>query len=235
MRYLLAFSLPLLLGLTAEVAGPRALVKQASEAYSKETHGIIGCWVITESKIKSSVFNQEIYSESFLVAKDGHPVRSSLTRMRINGKEATAKQLEAQEKKTNESFRDEKNRIKQPFDPESLDEYKFSLDESYKPPAGATAIRFSSSIKDTQHGHGVIVIDSSDHIIDFTFAPNKYQAPATGGSFQIQRAEMGQGLFGMKHLYGEYFGSYGPIKGSMIFEQTCSKHQRFKSVEAAFN
>lgn len=217
----------------AQTEDGQAIIKQASAIYACETRGIVGYRTITNTRIKSPVFNQESQSESLVASKDGILVRASLNRLLINGKEATKQQLQEQQAKTNEAIQKGQNFIKMPFDPRFVDEYSFNV--SKNSPAGIKVVSFSSSRKDEQHGNGELTLDKKLHVVEMHFTPNKMPPHVSSCVLHFECGEVAPGIFGIRTLNGDYRGSYGPISGSFTLKQCYDRYQRFNSVGDAIS
>lgn len=217
----------------AQAQDALSLVKQASEQYAKDIRGVVGYRSRTESTISAPMMNQTISSTGFTVQKDGLPVRVVMARLVTNGKEASRDQLKEQESKTNATFKEGKGYFKAPYDARHMDDYTFSLEACADCAPGMTAIRFTSALKDDQHGKGVMLLDAAKRIREVRYTPNAYPPNVTRGNVLLTRDEVGNGLFGLSGLKLEFHGAMGILKGSFVMDQRNEAFRRYATVEEA--
>jgi hypothetical protein len=217
----------------AQAQDAPSLVKQAAEQYAKDIRGVVGYRSRTESTISAPMINQTTSSTAFTVQKDGLPVRVVMARMVTNGKEASRDQLKEQEGKTNAAFKGGKGYFKAPYDARHLDDYTFRLEACDDCAAGMTAIRFTSALKDDQHGNGVMILDAAKHVREVRYTPNAYPANVTRGNVLLTRDEVDNRLFGLSGLKLEFHGAMGLLKGSFVMDQRNDAFRRYASVEEA--
>ncbi len=210
-----------------------SLVKQAAKVYARDVRGVIGFRALTDSQISAPMLNQTIRSEAFMVLKDGIPVKMVMERLVTNGKEASREQVQKQEAQTNATFKEGKGFFKAPYDARYLESYRFELEDCADCAPGFTAIRFSSSVKDDQHGEGVMILDDAQRVREVRYTPNAYPPNVTQGKLLLKRDEVGKGMFGVSHLNMEYQGAMGPLKGSFVMDQRNEGFRRYSSLEEA--
>jgi hypothetical protein len=210
-----------------------SLVKQAAKVYARDVRGVIGFRAVTDSQISAPMLNQTIRSEALMVLKDGIPVKIVMERLVTNGKEASREQVQKQEAQTNATFKEGKGFFKAPYDARYLESYRFELEDCADCAPGSTAIRFSSTVKDDQHGKGVMILDEAKRIREVRYTPNAYPPNVTQGKLALKRDEVGKGMFGIRTLSVDYQGAMGPLKGSFVMEQRNEGFRRYASLEEA--
>ena len=235
--------LPALLALATLSAMPLApaahaedalqLVKQAAENYAKDVRGVIGYRSQTESRISAPILNQSVSSTSFMIQKDGVPVRVVMERMVTNGKEASRDELSKQEAQTNAGFKGGKGFFKAPYDARHMASYTFTLENCDGCAPGSTAIRFTSAVKDDQHGKGLMILDSQQRVREVRYTPNVYPPNVTRGELTLIRDEVGKDMTGLTGLKADYQGAMGLIKGSFVMNQRNTAFRRYSSVDEA--
>ncbi|HBN09291.1 MAG TPA: hypothetical protein DD435_11820 [Cyanobacteria bacterium UBA8530] len=203
-------------------------VQRAAEIYSRETQGIIAYRTVTESRIRSLLFNQDSRSEARIVSRDGIPVHISIERFLINGKEDEGRR-KSKEKETNEAFRLGHGFLKLPCDLRFMSDYRFSADEG----KNTRLVRFTSERRDDQHGHGTMLFDANQRLIELRITTNVLPPRVSRGELVFERGEVAPGIVGIKTLRGDYEGSQGPIKGTFSMTQRNEDYRRFETLEEA--
>ncbi|MNX17199.1 hypothetical protein D3C86_470780 [compost metagenome] len=209
------------------------LVKQAAKNFAQETRGVVGYRSVSESRINAPMLNQTIRSTTFMVQKDGIPVRAVMERVVTNGKETSAEELSKQEAKTNASYQEGKGYFKAPYDPRYMDAYTFQLESCSDCAPGSKAIRFSSTLKDEQYGKGIFILDEAMRVREVRCTPNAYPPNVTRGEMTFFRDEVGKGIFALRNAKVDYQGSMGPLKGTFVMDMRNEGFRRFASVEEA--
>lgn len=213
----------------AEAPDPLQLVKQAAAVYAKDVRGIIGYRSVTESRINAPMFNRTILSTSYVVQRDGNPLRIVMERLVTDGKEASRDELLQQEAKTNESFKAGKGYFKPPYDARYTAAYRFRLEACHDCAPGMTAIGFESAVQDDQHGHGRMILDSAGRVREVRYTPNVFPPNVTHAMVTLTRD-----ADGLRSLKADYQGSMGLIKGSFAMAQRNEGFRRYTSLEEAF-
>lgn len=217
----------------AEASDALSLVKQASEVYAKEVRGVVGFRALIDSQISAPIFNQKTRTEAFVIHQDGIPVRLVMKRLLTNGKPESQERVESQEAQSNANFRDGKGFFKPPYDARYMGAYTFAFEDCAGCADGMTAIRFTSAVKDDQHGKGVMILDAAKRVREVRYIPNVFPPSVTRASLTLTRDEVGQDLVGIRSLKADYHGSRGPIKGSFALDQRNEGFRRYASLEEA--
>lgn len=211
-----------------------ALVERAGEVFARECKGVLGFLQLTDSKLRSSIFNQGTHTESWVVNKDGVPQQMKVLRMLHDGKPAKESELRDQERMLNEGYKQGKGYLKLPFDPRHMDTYTFTDGgPCVDCVPGARLVRFKSARKDEQHGSGMMRIDATYHVTHFDFKPNQLPENANEGYMTFVRTEVVPGTYAIRSLTGDFKGNVAFMRGSLTLEQSNERYRRFKSVEEA--
>ena len=218
---------------SAQAEDALSLVKQAAKNYAQEVRGVVAYRSVSESRINAPMLNQTIRSTSFMVQKDGIPVRIVMERVVTNGKDTPADELSKQEAKTNASYQEGKGYFKAPYDTRYMDAYTFQLDSCSDCAPGSTAIRFSSSLKDEQYGKGMMILDEAMRVREVRYTPNAYPPNVTRGALTLLRDEVGKGLFALRNVKVDYQGAMGPLKGTFVMDLRNEGFRRYASVDEA--
>ncbi|MNY00637.1 hypothetical protein D3C86_1331380 [compost metagenome] len=156
--------------------------------------------------------------------------------MQRDGKPVKASEMSEEERKINEANRQAKSLPKLPFDPRHMDAYSFTDGgpcTDCEP--GTRLVRFTSSLKDEQHGTGTMRIDARYRITAFDFTPNALPANVNEGRLRFVRAEVLPGTFATRTIEGDFKGGQAFVRGSVKLEERREGYQRFKSLEEALN
>lgn len=233
-RPLLVAALTLSASLAAPLAAKEAVpevVARAADLYARDVAGAIVCRTKLESRIKSPIFNRHTIMDSWVVSKDGLPVRTRIVALRNDGKDASKDELKKQEAQTNETHQEGKAFFKPPYDRRYMSDYSYDVAEE----RGLTVVTFKSALKDQQHGSGTFTVDAEYRVRKLTFRPNAFPKNVDRGSFTIERGDIGGGIFAPRRLELDYEGSMGFIKGGMQLEQDYESYSRYKSLEEALS
>ena len=210
-----------------------SLVKQAAKNYAQEVRGVIAYRSVSESRISAPMLNQTMRSTAYTVQKDGIPVKVIMERLVTNGKDASADELSKQSTKTTATYQEGKGFFKAPYDPRYLDAYTFQLESCSDCAPGSTAIRFTSAVKDDQHGTGTMILDDAMRVREVRYSPNAYPPNVTRGVLTLSRDEIGKGLVAIRTVKVDYQGAMGPLKGSFVMDLRNEGFRRYGSVEEA--
>ena len=105
------------------------------------------------------------------IVRDGHPF--------------SATQIAQRNDQTNKDWAQGKVFFKEPYDPHYISDYTFGQPQMTCPSCapGTLGVSFTSSIRDAQHGSGVMYIDRrKPHVVKLTYAPNVLPPHATSGT-----------------------------------------------------
>lgn len=217
----------------AQAQDALSLVKQAAKNYANDVRGVVAFRSVSESRINAPMLNQTIRSTAFTVQKDGIPVKVVMERIVTNGKDASADELSKQSTKTTATYQEGKGFFKAPYDPRYMDAYTFKLESCSDCAPGATAIRFTSAIKDDQHGTGTMILDDAMRVREVRYSPNAYPPNVTTGVLSLVRDEVGKGMVGVRNIKVDYQGAMGPLKGSFVMDLRNEGFRRYASVDEA--
>lgn len=226
---LLALSHP---ALAAAEVDADTFMKRVTAMYVREVKGVVGYEALSQSKITSTVYNQEARSRMWVVSQDGLPMRARVLSLIMDGKpnEAERKKLEA---RTDEAYRLGKNRFEAPYDPKHVAEYHFEPAPNEKCQPGEVAIAFASDQKDEQHGKGVLVATQNGHVKRVRYTPNVLPKNVNSGTVNLELGPVASGTWRARRIVLDYKGAMGPMSGSFNMVQRMEGYRKFPSVAAA--
>ena len=201
------------------------LMRAASAVYTQQVHGVVSYRAIADQEISAPLYQRKVHSVSYIVSKDGKPVRSLLARLIINGKEASRQEMKDEEERNNQGFQ---SAFKPPYDPRYTEDYSFELE-----PGSPHTVRFKARKVDSNHGNGTVQFDGENRVVEVRYVPAAMPDHANSGTVTIQKGETSAGLYGTRLLHLNFQGSMGFIHGNLVMDQHCERYQRFPSVEDA--
>jgi hypothetical protein len=218
-------SLAKLAVLTAVAASPLGAVRDVAASYAAANQGVSSCRLTTHMVITAPLYKKTYDLVATEVHQGDRPVRTVFTRMRIDGREATQAEREAEEAKNNQRFASRENEFYAPYHPEHLDEYTFKAGE-------AGAIAFTTRTKDAHHGDGRMQLDAAGALTDVVYAPTGSTGGVKGDvTLRFGRSGgMGPVIVGVEMAFR---GAVGPLSGSFNLIQTRDRYARHATVDAA--
>jgi len=95
-------------------------------------------------------------------------------------------------------------------------------------------VRFSSDIRDTQHGNGMMFIDqASSHVVKLTYTPNQLPPHATSGVVTEFSGQAMPNMWYVTRIVGLYSGRAFFMRGTGRFTGTFDHFERFDTIGLA--
>jgi len=212
--------------------GPPTIVQRASAAYAADVRGTIGMQRHFSTTIKAGPIRHTETSESGVLFTNGAFVKIKYYAVADDGKAFSAAQIQAREAQTNRDWAAGKVFFKEPYDPRFKGDYQFSTPQVCSGcPKTLVVVRFTSAIQDTQHGNGMMWIDSTAaRIKQLTYVPNMLPPHATSGSVTEICSNSAPGIWYVTRIDESYNGRAAIISGTGTFTGTFDRIRRFPSL-----
>jgi hypothetical protein len=98
---------------------------------------------------------------------------------------------------------------------------------------GSESIRFTSTVRDAQHGDGTMEIDSqTGHVLKLTYVPNALPAHATSGTVTEVGAEVMPHLWHVARITQQYTGRAFFFTGTGTFTGVFDHFRRLPNLAA---
>ncbi len=174
-------------------------------------------------------------SDSGQLMHDGHFVKIAYYRVVRDGQAFSAPQIQQRNEQTNKDWTAGKVFFKEPYDPQYINDYSFGRRQAGCPacPAGADAVSFASTIHDSQHGSGVMYIDTSNaHVVKLTYSAYMLPPHASSGSVIETGGQALPDLWYVVRIDQTYHGHEFVISGTATFTGTFDHFRRFSNVSS---
>ena len=128
--------------------------------------------------------------------------------------------------------KDSEKQSHEPWGPYS-DEYRFAEAPCLRCGPGLIGVAFESTIHDTQHSKGVMIVDvDRGRIVHETQEPYVLEGSARTGTIEIEFGDTGVG-WQPRELRGTFTGNVGPFSGAASLTEAFQDYRRYPSPEAA--
>lgn len=212
-----------------------ALVLRAVAAFQSDVHGVIGLHRHFTTLIQGGPVKHSEESDSGFIMNDGAFVRIHYYRVADDGRPFTVQQLDQRETQTNRDWSDGKVFFKEPYDRRYVADYRFSEPEACTAcPDGTMAVRFTSPIKDSQHGNGTMWIGTATaRVYKLTYVPNALPPHATSGTITEIGGEALPDIWYVIRIDESYRGHELVLSGTATFTGIFDRFRRFASLSEA--
>lgn len=190
-------TIPILVSLEAPAASLPAIppvVEQAAHADANETLGVIVMQRHFTVNAAAGPLHFNHADDAILLMTNGEFSRMHFLRMEEDGHASSASDLASLDEKTDRTLQRGDGFFRQPFDQRYLSDYEYTIVPCACAPS-VVEVRFTSSLRDNQHGCGDMRIDEeTGHVISLSYTPNVLPPHASSG---IVTETFGQALPGL--------------------------------------
>lgn len=212
------------------VSGP-ALVNRAVAAYAVDVRGIIGMQRHFSTVINGGPMHHSELSDSSLLLDNGVYVDIRYYRIADDGRPLAAVKIAQRNTQTNSDWFAGKVFFKEPYDRRYVADYRFQQTVSPGLCGAATAVAFSSTVNDAQHGKGTMCIDpASARVTKLSYVPNVFPPHASSGSVTETSGAVLPGVWYVTQIDETYSGRAFIIHGNATFTGTMDHFRRFPNV-----
>ena len=219
----------------ADAPAVPSIVLRASAIFDTQMRGVVGMQRHFTTQISAGPLTHNEQSESGQVMLDGRFVKIAYYHIERDGHTLSTSQIQQRNDETNANWSAGKVFFKEPYDSRYMSEYSFAPQAACAAcSAGTLAVSFASAIHDSQHGSGVMYVDStSAHVVKLIYAPYVLPPHASSGSVTETGGQALPDLWCVVRIDETYEGHALMIRGSGTFVGAFDNFRRFPSVSAA--
>ncbi len=187
------------------------------------------------TEVNGGVVKHGEQSDSGQLMHDGRFVKITYYRIVRDGHPFSLSQIQQRNDETNKDWAAGKVFFKEPYDRQYMRDYSFEPPQAACSacPAGTQAVSFASTIHDSQHGNGVMYINTSNgHVVKLTYSAYVLPPHASSGSVTETGGEALTGLWYVVRIDQTYRGHALVITGTGTFTGVFDHFRRFPSVAA---
>jgi len=210
-----------------------AVVTFAAQTAAMENAGVI----VHERHIAISAqagpvhFSQE--NDAVLLMTDGTYRHIHFTRILENGHLKSIDQMAKTEDASNDALARGNGYFKQPFDRRYLSDYAYEEEAACDCKTGQVAVRFTSALRDEQHGSGQMIVDaSSGHVLSLMYTPFVFPDHASAGSVTETFGQALPGLWTIVRIDRTYSGRVLLVTGRGNVSEVLDHFHRFSDPDA---
>ncbi len=216
----------------ATASGAPSIVLRASVTFATGMRGVVGVQRHFTTELQSGPFAHGEQSDSGQLMQDGRFAKIAYYRIVRDDRAFSPSQIQKREDETNEDWAAGRVFFKEPYDPQYNKDYIFGA-----PPAGCSlcapgtqAVTFTSPIHDSQHGSGVMYIDTSARVVKLTYTPYVLPPHASSGSVTEIGGQALNDLWCVVRIDETYQGRAFLLSGRATFRGVFDHFRRFPSL-----
>lgn len=197
--------------------------------------GVVGMQRHFATEVNGGLVKHGEQSDSAQLMQDGRFVKIAYYRIVRDGHPFTPSQIQQRNAETNKDWAMGKVFFKEPYDHQYMSDYSFEQPqaECSACPAGTWAVSFASTIHDSQHGSGVMYINTSNaHVVKLTYSAYVLPPHASSGSVTETGGQALPGLWYVVRIDETYRGHAFVMTGTGTFTGIFNQFRRFPSLGA---
>ncbi|HET6275948.1 MAG TPA: hypothetical protein VFE16_08490 [Candidatus Cybelea sp.] len=212
-----------------------SVVLRASAVFDMQMRGVVGMQRHFTTQINAGPLTHSEQSESGQIVLDGRFVKIAYYHIERDGHALSASQIQQRNDETNANWSAGKVFFKEPYDSRYLSDYSFVQQAACAAcSTGTLGVSFASTIHDSQHGSGVMYVDStSAHVVKLTYTPYVLPPHASAGSVTETGGQALPDLWCVMRIDETYEGHAFMIRGSGTFAGVFDNFRRYLSLSAA--
>jgi hypothetical protein len=217
---------------SAAPSGVPTIVQRAATTYAADVRGAVGMQRHFSTTIKAGPVRHTETSDSGVLFQNGAFVKIKYYQVVQDGKTFSSAKLQARETQTNSDWAAGKIFFKEPYDGRYLGDYSFSQPQVCSGcPKTLLVVNFTSALGDTQHGNGMMWIDSTtNRVKELIYTPNVLPSHATSGSVTEISSNPAPGIWYVTRIDESYRGHELIVTGTGTFTGTFDRIRRFASL-----
>lgn len=219
----------------ASAPGVPSIVLRASATFAVGMRGVVGMQRHFTTELQSGPFAHGEQSDSGQLMQDGRFAKIEYYRILRDDHAFAPSQIQKRGDEANENWAAGKVFFKEPYDPQYSRDYAFGTPESGCAicAAGTQAVKFASTIHDSQHGSGVMYIDTSTaHVMKLTYTAYALPPRASSGSVTEIGGQALRDLWCVVRIDETFQGRAFLISGRATFTGVFDHFRRFPSLGA---
>ncbi|MGA8576445.1 MAG: hypothetical protein WB609_12285 [Candidatus Cybelea sp.] len=205
-------------------AGAPPVLAQIAQRFAETSRGVVVCQLHRLFDVHAGFLKRHEDLMMNVAYDDGAIVKVHVTSYSIDGKDAGAPDVASVEQSW--SHPNLAGVFAAPFDPRNFDAYRYTG-------GGASAIGFTSTVRDAGHGDGSFTYDARYNVVSYTYHPNTLPPHASSGEITDARAEVLAGYWAATQETQAYTGHYGPFAAAGTVTVSYANFRRFPDVASA--
>jgi hypothetical protein len=219
----------------ASAPGAPSIVLRASVAFADGMRGVVGMQRHFTTELQSGPFAHGEQSDSGQLMQDGRFAKIAYYRIVRDDHAFSSPQVQKRQDEANDDWAAGKVFFKEPYDPQYTKDYIFGAPQAgcAMCAAGTEAVRFESTIHDSQHGSGVMYIDTGTaHVVKLTYTAYVLPPHASSGSVTEIGGQALADLWCVVRIDQTFQGRAFLISGRGTFTGVFDHFRRFPSLGA---
>lgn len=210
------------------------IVRHAVAAYAAELHGNLAFSRHLSFALHVGPITREVRNEIGILMHDGSYVRTKYYSAETNGKVENDVDLRHDEERANKDLASGRGFFKRPVDSRFVADYRFEPADCEACPRGAEGVRFTSLVRDTQHGDGHMEIQkASGRVLSIDYSINRPPDHASESRVVETYGEALPDLWTCVAVEETYRGRVGFVSGNAALHYTLDRFRRFSQQDAA--
>jgi hypothetical protein len=211
------------------------IVLRASTAFGTTLRGVVGMQRHFSTELHAGPLTHREESDSGLLMQDGRFVRIAYFRIVRDGRPFSPSQIQQRDDETNRDWAAGLIFFKEPYDPRYIGDYSFGPTQTSCSgcPPGTQTVSFASAIHDSQHGTGIMYVDTIDNLVTrLNYTPYALPSHASSGSVTEIGGRGLPDLWYVVRIKETYSGRVFLLNGTGAFSGVFDNFRRFASLAA---
>jgi hypothetical protein len=227
-------------GPAAAVAGsgpdlsPSEVASAAAAVYLRENRGVIGYQRHLVQQTTAPANNDLFVSDGKFVWRDGVFAKMKFFLVTDNGSALSQADVDKRTGESNDGWTSGKAMFREPFEPGHLSDYTYDISgEAGACSSAATAVRFTSKLRDRWHGDGTMCVDmATKHALLLKFVPAELPPHASTATVTETLGEALPGTWHVVKVAEHYSGQVLFIHGTLDVTADYKDFRRFDTIDA---
>jgi hypothetical protein len=212
---------------------PPPIVRKAVADYALQTRGNFAFTRHLTFSMRVGPMNKEVTNEVGILMRDGEYVRTKYYTATTNGQTDGDASIRKQEQHTNDELAAGRGFFKRPIDPRYVDDYHFEDAACADCKRDEQAIKFTSLVRDNQHGDGLLTVDKAGRTYSIDYDMNVAPDHASSGHVDETYGEAMSGVWTCTRSQETYKGRLGFVGGAATLDYNYDHFKRYAQPDAA--
>jgi hypothetical protein len=209
------------------------IVHKAVADYAIQTRGNFAFTRHLTFSMRAGPINKQVTNEVGILMRDGEYVRTKYYAATTNGQPDGDDAIRKQEQHTNDELAAGRGFFKRPIDPRYVDDYRFEEVACADCKHDTQTIRFTSLVRDNQHGDGFMIVDKAGRTYSIDYDMNVAPDHASSGHVIETYGEAMSGVWTCVRSEETYKGRLGFIGGAATLAYNYDHFKRYAQPDAA--
>jgi hypothetical protein len=210
------------------------IVRHAVAAYTAELHGNLAFSRHLSFELHVGPMTRLVRNEVGILMHDGSYIRTKYYSGESNGKVDSDADLRREEDRANSDLASGRGFFKRPVDTRYMADYRFEPAACETCPRGAEGVKFTSVVRDAQHGDGLMQIrKASGRVLSIEYSINRPPDHASQAQVVETFGDALPDLWTCIAVEEIYHGRVGFVSGNATLHYTLDHFRRFSQQDAA--